>query len=180
MLIPAAAAIFLVAFAFLIFRLFFSLEKNSKVIVRTEKRTPFALESMTDTDAVLYCSVPFENLGGQYGTLVDCVVRPQLPFEQYDGIDARGKAEVEGKPREDDYFEATLVDSHNSLNILIKVRLTARKGMDIKTALSRMVDLPLDFIYTELSRNPWQLKKFRVVLTAEEIASLTGVTLVDD
>ncbi len=179
MLIPAAAAIFLVAFAFLIFRLFFSLEKNSKVIVRTEKRTPFALESMTDTDAVLYCSVPFENLGGQYGTLVDCVVRPQLPFEQYDGIDARGKAEVEGKPREDDYFEATLVDSHNSLNILIKVRLTARKGMDIKTALSRMVDLPLDFIYTELSRNPWQLKKFRVVLTAEEIASLTGVTLID-
>ena len=180
MLIPAAAAIFLVAFAFLIFRLFFSLEKNSKVIVRTEKRTPFALESMTDTDAVLYCSVPFENLGGQYGTLVDCVVRPQLPFEQYDGIDARGKAEVEGKPREDDYFEATLVDSHNSLNILIKVRLTARKGMDIKTALSRMVDLPLDFIYTEISRNPWQLKKFRVVLTAEEIASLTGVTLVDE
>ena len=180
MLIPAAAAIFLVAFAFLIFRLFFSLEKNSKVIVRTEKRTPFALESMTDTDAVLYCSVPFENLGGQYGTLVDCVVRPQLPFEQYDGIDARGKAEVEGKPREDDYFEATLVDSHNSLNILIKVRLTARKGMDIKTALSRMVDLPLDFIYTELSRNPWQLKKFRVVLTAEEIAALTGVTLVDE
>ena len=180
MLIPAAAAIFLVAFAFLIFRLFFSLEKNSKVIVRTEKRTPFALESMTDTDAVLYCSVPFENLGGQYGTLVDCVVRPQLPFEQYDGIDARGKAEVEGKPREDDYFEATLVDSHNTLNLLIKVRLTARKGMDIKTALSRMVDLPLDFIYTELSRNPWQLKKFRVVLTAEEIASLTGVTLIDD
>ena len=107
-------------------------------------------------------------------------MRPQLPFEQYDGIDARGKAEVEGKPREDDYFEATLVDSHNTLNLLIKVRLTARKGMDIKTALSRMVDLPLDFIYTELSRNPWQLKKFRVVLTAEEIASLTGATLIDE
>ena len=180
MLIAAAVAIVLVALAFLIFRLFFSLEKNSRVIVRQEKRSPFALESMTDTDAVLFCSVPFENLGGQYGTIVDCVVRPQLPFEQYDGIDARGKAEVEGKPREDDYFEATLVDSHNSLNILVKVRLTARKGMDIKTSLSRMVDLPLDVIYTELSRNPWQLKKFRIVLTAEEIASLTGVTLVDD
>ena len=180
MLIASAAAIVILLVAFVIFRLFFSLEKNSKVIVRTEKRSPFTLESMTDTDAVLFCSVPFENLGGQYGTLVDCVVRPQLPFEQYDGIDARGKAEVEGKPREDDYFEATLVDSYNSLNILVKVRLTARKGMDIKTALSRMVDLPLDVIYTELSRNPWQLKKFRIVLTAEEIASLAGVTLVDE
>ena len=180
MLIASAVAIVLIVVAFVIFRLFFSLEKNSKVIVRLEKRSPFALESMTDTDAVIFCSVPFENLGGQYGTLVDCVVRPQLPFEQYDGIDARGKAEVEGKPREDDYFEATLVDAHNSLSLLIKVRLTARKGMDIRTALSRMVDLPLDVIYTELSRNPWQLKKFRIILTAEEIASLAGVTLIDD
>ncbi|MCR5030707.1 MAG: hypothetical protein K5982_04455 [Selenomonadaceae bacterium] len=180
MLIASAVAIGLVVVAFVVFRLFFSLEKNSRVIVRLEKRSPFALESMTDTDAVLYCSVPFENLGGQYGTLVDCVVRPQLPFEQYDGIDARGKAEVDGKPREDDYFEAALVDAHSSLSILVKVRLTARKGMDIRTALSRMVDLPLDVIYTELSRNPWQLKKFRVILTAEEIASLAGVTLVDE
>lgn len=180
MLIASAVAIGLVVVAFVVFRLFFSLEKNSRVIVRLEKRSPFALESMTDTDAVLYCSVPFENLGGQYGTLVDCVVRPQLPFEQYDGIDARGKAEVDGKPREDDYFEATLVDAHSSLSILVKVRLTARKDMDIRTALSRMVDLPLDVIYTELSRNPWQLKKFRVILTAEEIASLAGVTLVDE
>ena len=180
MLIASAGAIVLIVVAFVVFRLFFSLEKYSRVIVRLEKRSPFVLESITDTDAVLYCSVPFENLGGQYGTLVDCVVRPQLPFEQYDGIDARGKAEVEGKPREDDYFEATLVDAHNSLSILVKVRLTARKGMDIRTALSRMVDLPLDVIYTELSRNPWQLKKFRVILTAEEIASLAGVTLVDD
>ena len=68
MLIASAVAIVLVVAAFVVFRLFFSLEKNSRVIVRTEKRSPFVLESMTDTDAVLYCSVPFENLGGQYGT----------------------------------------------------------------------------------------------------------------
>lgn len=180
MLIASIVAIGLLLVAFVIFRLFFSLEKNSRVIVRLDKRSPFALESMTESDAVMYCSVPFENLGGQYGTIVDCVVRPQLPFEQYDGVDARGKAEVEGTPREDDYFEATLVHAHETLSLLVKVRLTARKGMDIRTALSRMVDLPLDVIYTELSRNPWQLKKFRVVLTAEEIAALAGVALVDD
>ena len=180
MLTASAVAIGLVVVAFVVFRLFFSLEKNSKVIVRLEKRSPFALASMTDTDAVLYCSVPFENLGGQYGTIMDCVVRPQLPFEQYDGIDARGKAELAGKPREDDYFEAVLVGAHKSLSVLAKVRLTARKGMDIRTALSHMVDLPLDVIYTELGRYPWQLKKFRIVLTAEEIAALTGVTLADE
>lgn len=180
MLIASAVAIGILLVAFVVFRLFFSMEKNSKLVVRMEKRSPFILEEMTETSAVFSSSVPFENLGGQDATIVDCVVRPQLPFEQYDGIDARGKAEAEGKPREDDYFEATLVHGHNSLSVLMKVRLTARKGMDIRAALSRMVDLPLDVIYTELSRNPWQLKKFRVVLTAEEIASLAGVTLVDD
>ncbi|MBR1885767.1 MAG: hypothetical protein IJ812_05115 [Schwartzia sp.] len=180
MLTASVAAIVLVAAAFVIFRLFFSLEKNSRVVVRVEKRSPFALESMTEESAVFFTVVPFENRGGQYGTIMDCLVRPQLPFEQYDGIDARGKAEVVGRPREDDYFEAVLVEAHKSLSVSAKVRLTARKGMDIRTALSRMVDLPLDIIYTELGRNPWQLKKFRVVLTAEEIASLAGVTLVDD
>ena len=180
MLTASVAAIVLVAAAFVIFRLFFSLEKNSRVVVRVEKRSPFALESMTEESAVFFTVVPFEKRGGQYGTIMDCLVRPQLPFEQYDGIDARGKAEVVGRPREDDYFEAVLVEAHKSLSVSAKVRLTARKGMDIRTALSRMVDLPLDIIYTELGRNPWQLKKFRVVLTAEEIASLAGVTLVDD
>ncbi len=180
MLIAAAGAIVIIALAFVIYKLFFSLGKNSKVIVHSEEHSPFILECMNQESVVLYTRVGFENFGGQYGTLVDCVVRPQLPFEQYDGIDARGKAEVEGKPRDDDYFEAVLVEPYSVLTILVKVQLTARKGMDIRTALSQMVDLPLDVIYTELGRCPWKLKKFRIVLSAEEISALTGVELSKD
>ena len=83
------------------------------------------------------------------------LVRPQLPYEQYDGIEARGKAEREGEPREDDYFEAVLIQKlgdanhEDKLNIFAKVKLTPRKGMTLKEALSHMVDLPLDVIWME-------------------------------
>ena len=179
MLITAVAIGLLFAFI-LILRLFVSSEKNSKIVVRTECATPFVLEKMTETEAEFSSEVIFENVGGQFATIMDCFARPQLPFEQYDGVLPRGKVEVLGRSREDDYFEATLIGRHDKLTVLVKVTLTARKGMDIKSALSRMVDLPIDVVYTELGRRPWRLGKFRVVLTAEKISSLTGVALVDD
>ena len=158
---------------------FFRLEGDGAIVVNSGRRTPFAVEDETETSVMLSSRIVFENPGKQIATIMDCFVRPQLPFEQYDGIDARAKAEVEDRPREDDYFEAVLVEKGKSLPVLVKVRLTARKGMDIRTALAQMVDLPLDIVYTELGRHPWQLKKFRIVLTAEEIAEATGVPLME-
>ena len=117
---------------------------------------------------------------------MDAICRSQLPYEQYDGIEVRGKAEREGEVREDDYFEAVLIqkkgDAHaeDKLNIFAKVKLTPRKGQDLKTALSHMVDLPLDFIWMETGRTPWHYRKIRLVFTAEEIAQLAGVQLVQD
>lgn len=161
-------------------KIFFMIEGEPRVVVHGEKRTPLELDSMTDTEVTLSTKLVFENVGKQLATIVDCIARPQLPFEQYDGIDVRGKAEVEGKPREDDYFEATLIERHKSLCIVIRIRLTARKQMDIRTALSHMVDVPVDVIYTELGRSPWKVSKLRIVLTAEEIAKVAGVELVEE
>ncbi len=158
MILMAASALIIAVLACVIYKLFFSLEKNSKLIVHGKDHEPFVLERL----------------------IVDCIVRPQLPFEQYDGVDVRGKAEVDGRPRDDDYFEAVLVDPHSTLPILMKVKLMARKDMNIQEALSHMVDLPLDIIYTELGRFPWKLKKFRIVLSAEEIAKLAGVKLASE
>ena len=110
----------------------------------------------------------------------DCIVRTLLLYEQYDGIRAQGKAELEGVPREDDYFEAVLIQKQESIFINAFVKLTARKGMDLKTALSHMVDLPMDIIYMETGRNPWKYSKVRVILTAGELAGLAGAELADD
>ncbi len=166
----------LIAAGALLFFLLVTVQGNSRLVVRLADRTPFAVDARTEKSLTLSCVVPFENTGRQHGTIVDCLVRPQLPFEQYDGIEARAKAELADTPREDDYFEASLVPPGKTLEIRLVVTLTARRGLTIEEALSRMVDLPLDIIFTELSRRPWRLRKVRTELTADELTKLAGVT----
>lgn len=161
-------------------KVFFMIEGEPRVVVHGEKRTPLKLDEETENQVILSTNIEFENVGRQCATIVDCIARTQLPFEQYDGIDARGSAQVEGRPREDDYFEATLIEHNKSLNIRIKVRMRTRKGLDLHTALSHMVDVPVDIIYTELGRSPWKISKTRIVLTAEEITKAAGVELVEE
>ena len=104
--------------------------------------------------------------------------------EQYDGIDARGKAELSEAPREDDYFEAVLIqrkgDSPDKLDIWAKIALAPRKGLSLEEALAHMVDIGVDFIWMETGRTPWRYRKVRLEMTAEDIARLAGVTLVKD
>ncbi len=166
----------LLAAGVLLFFLVVTIQGNSRVEVRLKDRTPFAVDARTDKTLTVSTVVDFTNTGRQHGTIMDCLVRPQLPFEQYDGIEARAKAELADKPREDDYFEATLVPPGETLAVRLVVTLTARRGLELDEALSRMVDLPLDVIYTELSRRPWRLRKVRLELTAEELTKLAGVT----
>ena len=112
--------------------------------------------------------------------IVDAICKPQLPFEQYDGMDVRGKAEREGVPREDDYFEALVLEHQQSVNLVAKVTLTARKGMSLEEAVAHMVDFPVEFIYREVGRTPMHWSIARVILTAEELATLVGVRLVKE
>lgn len=163
-----------------IVNIFLSIEGNAKVEVRTENRTPWIVEQQTDTSVVLSTKLEFANVGKQCATIMDAIVRPQLPYEQYDGIEVRGKAEMEGAPREDDYFEAVLIQKSESIFIHTKVMLTARKGMKLREALSHMVDLPVELIYMTVDRKPWRYEKVRFLLTADEIARLAGVDLAED
>ncbi len=171
-------------FSFLLVKLYLSAMGLENVIVRGADHTPFSVEEQTEDSILLSTKVEFVNEGKQCATIMDAIVRPQLPYEQYDGIEARGKAELEGRPREDDYFEAVLIlrkgDVPDRINILMKVRLTARKGMKLKEALAHMVDLPLELIWMETGRMPWRYRKICVVLSAAEIAGLAGVELAED
>ena len=153
---------------------------NTNLILKTGERTPFKVEARDEDSVTLVSTMDFVNKGKQCATVTDCLARTQLPYEQYDGIEVWGKVERAGAPRDDDYFEATLVPCGQMFSIRVIVRLTARHGRDIKTALRRMVDVPIDIIYTRLGRRPWVLKKTRIVLTAEEIAGATGVELAED
>lgn len=154
--------------------------------IRVDASAPIVLESKDDKSMVVSKKLHFWNEGKQCATIMDAIGRVQLPYEQYDKIEARGKAEREGYPREDDYFEAVIIQKkgdrnhEDDLNIYAKVKLTARKGLTLDEALSHMVDFGMDFIWMETGRTPWHYRKIRLEFPREEIAKLAGVKLVQD
>ena len=166
-------------FCLLIF-LYLKQRGQEKVVPKLQTRTPFKIEARDEKSVTISTTIEFFNAGKQSAMIVDAICHPLLPFEQYDGIAVRGKAEREGKPREDDYFEALVLEHQQSVNLIAKVTLTARKGMTLEQALSRMVDFPVEFLYREVGRTPMHWTIARIILTADELAKLTGVTLVKE
>lgn len=146
-----------------------------KVVPKLESRTPFKIESRDEKSVTLSTTIEFRNEGTQSAMIVDAICHPLLPFEQYDGMEVRGKAEREGVPREDDYFEALVIEHQQSVNLVAKVTLTARENLSLEEAVRHMVDFPIEFIYREVGRTPMRWSIARVILTAEELAKLVGV-----
>lgn len=167
-------------------KMYFNIKGKEIVVAKADSHTPFKIESRDEHSMTISTTMDLVNEGKQSALIIDCIVKPQLPFEQYDGIAVRGKAEVEGVPREDDYFEAMVLfakgDPHGSniIKIVAKVTLTARKGMTLNEALSRMVDFPVEIIYREVGRTPLHFSIARIILTAEELTQLAGVKLIRD
>lgn len=172
--------LFFIAAASLGVAIFLKQRGQEKVVPYVDKRTPFKIESRDEKSVTLSTTIKFFNEGTQSAMIVDAYVKPQLPFEQYDGMNVRGKAEVEGKPREDDYFEALVMEHQQGFNFVAKVTLTARKGMTLEEAVSHMVDFPIEIIYREVGRTPMHFSISRIFLTAEELAKLVGVKLITD
>lgn len=136
----------------------------------------FSLVEKDEKSALVETSVVFKNLGASGATIMDAICRPQLPYEQYDKIEVRGKAERKDAPREDDYFEAVIVhkkgEAPDEITILPKVRLTARKGLSLEEALKDMPDINVELIWLETGRDPVNYKKIIIRLTGDEIRKL--------
>ena len=172
-LIVAALAVVLIVWLYL-------KNRQEKLVPKLESRTPFKIESRDEKSVTLSTTIEFRNEGTQSVMIVDAICHPLLPFEQYDGMNVRGRAEREGVPREDDYFEALVIEHQQSVNLVAKVTLTARKNLSLEEAVSHMVDFPVEFLYREVGRSPMKWSIARVILPAEELAKLVGVTLVKD
>ena len=166
---------FLVVIFVIVTAVYFYLDgRKEKVVPKLDSRTPFEVVSVDDKSVTLATVIEFRNEGTQSAMIVDAICKPQLPFEQYDGFDVRGKAEREGVPREDDYFEALVIEHKQSVKLVAKVTLTARKGLTLQEAARDMVDFPVEFIYREVGRSPMRWSIARVFLTADELRKLVG------
>ncbi|MBQ7629353.1 MAG: hypothetical protein IJS81_03925 [Selenomonadaceae bacterium] len=170
-----AAAVVIIGLA-----IFLKVRGQEKVVPRLDKRTPFKVEKRDEKSVTLSTTIEFFNEGKQSAMIVDAICKPQLPFEQYDGMNVRGKAEREGVPREDDYFEALVLEHQQGVNLVAKVTLTARKNLSLEEAVAHMVDFPIEFIYREVGRTPMHFSIARIFLPAEELAKLVGVKLITD
>lgn len=159
---------------------FYLKNRKEKVVPKLESRTPFKIIRRDEKSVTLSTTIEFRNEGTQSAMIVDAICHPLLPFEQYDGMDVRGKAEKEGVEREDDYFEALVIEHQQSAMLVAKVTLTARKNLSLEEAVSRMVDFPIEFLYREVGRTPMHWSIARVILTAEELSKLVGVKLIKD
>ncbi len=180
MYIAVGVILAVIALCILLIKLYFIRIGNEKLIINLAERTPFAVIAEEKTRVTIITKLSVTNTGKQIGVIMDAFLRPLLPYEQYDGIKVCGKVEREGAPREDDYFEATIIEPKASIFINAYVTLTARKGMDIKTAVAHMVDFSAELIYQEVGRCPWRYSKATILIQAEEVARLLGVTLIDD
>ena len=63
------------------------------IVPKVEEMTPFSVDAQTNERLVLSATLPFANEGKQCGTIMDAILRVQLPYEQYDGAVVRGKVE---------------------------------------------------------------------------------------
>jgi hypothetical protein len=154
--------------------------------IRVDTSAPFTVVEKDSEHITLKKRLPYHNEGGSCATIMDAFNRIQLPYEQFDGIEARGKAEREGEVRTDDYFEAVLIqkkgdkNGEDKLNIDALVTLRPRGKKSLAEALSEMtgknVDLAMDFIWMETGRTPWHYRKIRLEIGALELAKLAGVT----
>lgn len=156
------------------------------VVAKLDSRSAFKLDKITENSLTFSTNVEFVNYGKQCATFMDCFVRPQLPYEQYDGLELRGHAELSTAPREDDYFEAYIVqrkDYEDNLDhavIKAQVTLIARHGMNIKEAVSKMPDFNFQIIWLQTGRTETRYRQVRIEVPAAEIAALAGTELVDE
>ncbi|WP_196592499.1 hypothetical protein [Pectinatus sottacetonis] len=149
---------------------------DADIQFRIEEHSPFALEELNTQKAVFTTKFEVANEGKQCATIMDCFVRSQLPQEQFNKIRVRAKAELAGSPREDDYFEAVLIEKHKKISVIIKIELSVcgNEEENIKEVLKNVVDIPVDVVYQHTARHEASLSKKRLVLPADEINKLCG------
>ena len=154
---------------FLALALFIWKQGDAEFIFETDKRSRLLLEQETADQMVFSFSVPFRNRGSQQGTLMDVFVRPWMPQEQFSAAELTTQVTVASCPRNDGYWEATLFPNEKLESDVAVIKLKFRtSGGDIRQAMDKMVDLPLNIIYQVVARAEWYLSKTMLELPVEE------------
>ena len=107
-------------------------------------------------------------MGKQLGTIMDAFVRIYIPFEQYDKARVTGHLTDFDTPRDDDYWQAFILDPGKEKKFLITLDIEG-KGESILRDLETFPEFGMDIIYQVVARSDYYYAKTRIVITREEL-----------
>ncbi|BEU87960.1 hypothetical protein TAMA11512_14240 [Selenomonas sp. TAMA-11512] len=148
---------------------------KEKVVVCENDRTPFSLHHKDEESMTIATDIVIANEGKQCCTIMDAFVRPLLPSEQYDGVFVRGRVVRHDAEREDDYFEAVLIERGDKMSVRVEITFIPRNGKPIDEALAAVPDFLAELIWEETGRTPWHYEKVSLHIAGKEVAKLAGV-----
>lgn len=162
----------LAVLAVLVVGLYIKLQGDAVMRLLAKKRTEAVLDKSEGERLDFSLMLPFDNVGKQEGTILDAYMRIYLPQEQYDDVLLRGKVNLEGVLREDDYFEALLVPAGTGKNFVLRFEAYARNGKSIAEAIGNMPDVDVALFADCRGRRELYTVKEYFTLTAKELRAL--------
>ncbi|WP_405379942.1 hypothetical protein [Phascolarctobacterium sp.] len=156
----------------LVVALYIMVQGDAQMRLLTKKRGAVTKAGEQEGRVDFQLEVPFDNIGKQEGTILDAYMRIYLPQEQYDDVLLRGKVNLEGVMRDDDYFEALLVPAGTGKKLVLRFEAYAKNGKTIKEALSNIPDVDVALFADCRGRRELYTVKEYLTLTAEEMREL--------
>lgn len=166
------AVLAVIVLAFVVVGVFIMMRGDAEMNFYSKKRTD-AVKVSQDGDRLDFnVEIPYDNTGKQEGTIIDTYMRIYLPQEQYEDVLLRGKVNLKGVMREDDYFEALLVPEGTGNTLVLRFEAYARNGKSIEEALKNIPDIDVALFVDCRGRRELYTKKEIFTLTAAELRAL--------
>lgn len=152
--------------------LYIAVQGDAQMRLLTKERTQAVKTAAKGGRLDFQLEVPFDNVGKQEGTILDAYMRIYLPQEQYDDVLLRGKVNLEGVLRDDDYFEALLVPAGTEKKLVLRFEAYAKNGKSLAEALGSVPDVDVALFADCRGRRELYTVKEYFTLTAEEMRAL--------
>ena len=160
--------IFIICLGFIAYWLMALIKGDCKLKVLKARMSPYKVEKMDMGSITLSYTIPVVNEGKQIGTIMDAFVRTYLPAEQYDKAVVTAVLTAADAPREDNYWQAFIMEKKRPKTFLIKIKIEGKSG-NILRDLEDFPDMEMDIIYQAVARSDYYYDKTRVVLTSEDL-----------
>lgn len=162
----------IIVLAFVVVGVFIMMRGDAEMNFYSKKRTEAVKVSEEGKRLDFNVEIPYDNTGKQEGTIIDTYMRIYLPQEQYNDVLLRGKVNLKGVMREDDYFEALLVPEGTGNTLVLRFEAYARNGKSLKEAMSNIPDVDVALFVDCRGRRELYTKKEIFTLTAAEMRVL--------